>query len=49
MKRISVHAQGGMLRHLFPDSTLEIIGYNKGLIWEGMLKPSNLSIIYNIR
>ncbi len=49
MKRISVHAQGGMLRHFFPDSTLEIMGYNKGLIWEGMLKPSNLSIIYNIR
>jgi hypothetical protein len=44
MKRISVHAQGGMLRHFFPDSTLKTIGYDKGIIWEGKLKPSNLSI-----
>lgn len=48
-KRISVHAQGGMLRHLFPDSTLKIVGYDKGLIWEGKLQPTNLSITYDIR
>ncbi|MGV8137287.1 MAG: hypothetical protein AB2L20_18890 [Mangrovibacterium sp.] len=49
MKRISVHAQGGILKHFFPDSTLKIVRYNKGLIWEGRLKPSNLSITYDIR
>lgn len=48
-KRISVHAQGGMLRHLFPDSTLKIVGYDKGLIWEGKLQPTNLSTSYDIR
>ena len=49
IKRISVHAQGGMLRHFFPESTLKIVGYDKGLIWEGKIKPSDLSIIYGIR
>ena len=49
IKHISVHAQGGMLRHFFPDSILKIIGYDKGLIWEGKLKPSDLSITYDIR
>lgn len=48
-KRISVHAQGGMLRHYFPDSTLKIIGFDRGFVWEGKLKPSNLSITYDIR
>jgi len=47
-KRISVHAQGGMLRHYFPDSTLKIIGFDRGFVWEGKLKPSNLSITYDI-
>jgi hypothetical protein len=47
-KRISVHAQGGMLRHLFPDSTLKVVGYDKGLIWKGKLQPTNLSITYDI-
>lgn len=48
-KRISVHAQGGMLRHLFPDSNLKIIGFDRGLVWDGKLKPSNLSTTYDIR
>lgn len=49
MKRISVHAQGGLLRHLFPDSTLKTVRYGRGLIWEGELQPTTLSIIYDIR
>lgn len=48
-KRISVHAQGGMLRYFFPNSTLRIIGHDKGLIWEGRLQPTNLSIMYDVR
>jgi hypothetical protein len=40
-KRISVHAQGGMLQHFFPDSTVNIVGYDRGLIWEGRLQPTN--------
>ena len=48
-KRISVHAQGGMLRCFFPNSTLRIIGHDKGLIWEGRLQPTNLGITYDIR
>lgn len=46
---ISVFAQGGMLRHLFPDSTLKIALLGKELVWEGKLQPSELSIIYDIR
>ncbi|MCC8173942.1 MAG: hypothetical protein LIO65_06070 [Odoribacter sp.] len=38
-----------MLRNFFPDSTLKIVGYDKGLIWEGRLLPSNLSLTYDIR
>jgi hypothetical protein len=49
MKYISIHAQGGLLRYFFPDSTLEIVGYDKGLIWKGKLKPSDLSTTYDIR
>ncbi len=48
-KPISVFAQGGMLRHLFPDSTLKIALLGKELVWEGKLQPSELSIIYDIR
>ena len=48
-KRISVHAQVGRLRHFFPNSTLKIIGYDKGFIWEGSLKPCDLSNTYDIR
>ena len=46
---ISMFAQGGMLRHFFPDSTLKIIRFGKGLIWEGKLQPSELSMTYDIR
>lgn len=46
---ISMYAQGGMLRHIFPDSTLKIVKFGKGLIWEGKLQPSELSITYDIR
>jgi hypothetical protein len=49
VKRISIHAQGGMLRQFFPDSTLKIVGYDRRLIWEGRLKPYDLSITYDLR
>ena len=49
MKCISVNAQGELLRYFFPDSTLQIIGYDKRLIWKGKLKPSDLSITYDIK
>ena len=48
-KRISIFAQGGRLRHFFPDSTLEIGKYSNVLIWEGKLKPHHLSMTYDIR
>ena len=32
-----------------PNSTLKIVGYDKGLIWVGKLQPTNLSITYDIR
>lgn len=46
---ISMYAQGGMLRHYFPDSTLEIGRLGRGLIWEGKLQPTELSMTYDIR
>jgi hypothetical protein len=46
---ISSFAQGGMLRHFFPDSTLKIVRFGKGLIWEGKLQPSELSMAYDVR
>ena len=46
---ISMFAQGGMLRHYFPDSTLKVVRFGKGLIWEGKLQPSELSMTYDIR
>jgi hypothetical protein len=46
---ISMYAQGGMLRHYFPDSTLEIVRLGRGLIWEGKLQPTELSMTYDIR
>jgi hypothetical protein len=46
---VSMYAQGGMLRHFFPDSALKMVGFGKGLIWEGKLQPSGLSITYDIR
>lgn len=48
-RSISMYAQGGMLRHYFPDSTLEIVRLGRGLIWEGKLQPTELSMTYDIR
>ena len=48
-KRISIHTQVGRLQHFFPDSTYKIVGYSQGFIWEGSLKPYDLSNTYDIR
>lgn len=48
-KKITVHAQGSKLRYYFPNSSLKIINYDKGFIWEGELQPSALSSCYTIR
>lgn len=49
IKRISARAQGGMLKQFFPNSTLRIIGYDRGLVWEGKIQPSILSMVYDIK
>lgn len=44
-----MHAQAGKLKYYFPDSSFRVTGYDKRLVWDGKLRPSDLSPYYDIR